>query len=218
MDMLYIPAVASFSGSASGTLASIVTGWLTRRRRDRARIASRTLSQREELYKSFIDEASRLYADALVSDKSEISKLVDLFALIGRMKILSSDEVIEAAEKAGRLIVDTYLSPKREFDDLPELLNGMDPFRGFSNACRRELQAAHRRSGVSMRPLLRYFGWVGSVLLVALLAVGWWFSGNVVDPPLSGTPLRESIHVRIHVDHQWPERTAIVTTRELGTG
>jgi hypothetical protein len=109
MDMFYIPALASFSGSASGTLASIVTGWVTQRRRDRARLTSRTISQREELYKSFIEEASRLYADALVSDKSEISKLVDLFALVGRMKILSSDEVIEAAEKAvGSLSTPTF--------------------------------------------------------------------------------------------------------------
>ena len=145
MNLCYIPALASFSGSASGTLASIVTGWVTQRRRDRARTTSRTISQREELDKSFIEEASRLYADALVSDKSEISKLVDLFALVGCMKILSSDEVIEAAEKVDRLIVDTYLSPNREFADLPELMSGMDPFREFSDACRGELQAAPRR-------------------------------------------------------------------------
>ena len=37
MDMFYIPALASFSGSASGTLASIVTGWVTQRRKDRFR-------------------------------------------------------------------------------------------------------------------------------------------------------------------------------------
>src|ERR1700738_561002 len=101
IDMFYIPALASFSGSASGTLASIVTGWVTQRRKDRVRHSLRATSQREQLYTTFIEEASRLYADALMSDKSEISKLVDLFALVGRMKILSSDEVIEAAEKAG---------------------------------------------------------------------------------------------------------------------
>ena len=43
MDMFYIPAIASFSGSASGTLASIVTGWVTQRRKDRVR---RTLRAR----------------------------------------------------------------------------------------------------------------------------------------------------------------------------
>jgi hypothetical protein len=141
MDMFYIPALASFSGSASGTLASIVTGWVTQRRKDRVRHRLRATSQREELYKSFIEEASRLYADALVNDKSEVSKLVDLYAL----KILSSDAVIEAAEKAGRLILNTYLSPNRTFVDLPDLINEMDPLRDFSEACRRELQLANRR-------------------------------------------------------------------------
>jgi hypothetical protein len=145
MDMFYIPALASFSGSASGTLASIVTGWVTQRRKDRVRNSLRATSLREELYKSFIEEASRLYADALVNDKSEVSKLVDLYALIARMKILSSDAVIEAAEKAGRLILDTYLSPNRTFVDLPDLINEMDPLRDFSEACRRELQSAHGR-------------------------------------------------------------------------
>jgi hypothetical protein len=145
MDMFYIPALASFSGSASGTLASIVTGWVAQRRKDRVRHTQRATSQREQLYTAFIEEASRLYADALVHNKSEMSKLVDLFALVGRMKILSSDEVIEAAEKAGRFIVETYLSPNRSFEDLPELLGGMDPFREFSDACRRELQASDGR-------------------------------------------------------------------------
>ena len=145
MDLLYIPALASFSGSASGTLASIITGWMTQRRRARVRRTQRATSQREELYKSFIEEASRLYADALVHDESEVSRLVDLYALIARMKILSSDAVIEAAEKAGRLILETYLSPNKEFVDLPELMKEMDPLHEFSEACRRELISAPQR-------------------------------------------------------------------------
>jgi hypothetical protein len=145
MDLAYVPAFAAFSGSASGALATVLTGWMARRRKDRVRLTSRATAQREKLYKAFIEEASRLYADALVNDKSEISKLVDLYALIGRMKILSSDDVIEAAEKAGRLIIDTYLSPNRTFVDLPEFINEMDPLKAFSEACRRELQAVHSR-------------------------------------------------------------------------
>ena len=145
MDMFYIPALASFSGSASGTLASIVTNWVTQRRKDRVRHTLRAASQREELYKSFIEEASKIYAHALFNDKSEVSELVGLYAFIARMKILSSDAVVEAAEKAGRLILDTYLSPNRTFVDLPELINEMDPLRDFSEACRHELQGAPRR-------------------------------------------------------------------------
>ena len=145
MNLLYIPALASFSGSASGTIASIITGWVSQRRKDRDRHTLRSVSKREELYRNFIEEASRLYADALVNNKSEIPKVVDLYALIARMKILSSDAVIEAAEKAARLIIETYLSPNKTFVDLPELIDEMDPLRDFSEACRRELQTAHQR-------------------------------------------------------------------------
>ena len=62
-------------------------------------------------------------------------------------------------------------------------------------------------------PLLQYFGWVGSLLLAALLAASWWFSGNVADAPPSRAPLSESIHIRIHSDHKWPEHVVFDTTR-----
>jgi hypothetical protein len=142
MDLMYFPAIAALGGSASGSMATVVTSWVTQRRKDRLRRAAQTISQRQKLYKEFIEEASRLYGDALVNDRSEIPKLVDMYALIGRMKVLSSNQVIEAAEKAGRLIVDTYLSPNRTLVDLPGLIDEMDPLRDFSEACRRELQAA----------------------------------------------------------------------------
>lgn len=140
MELAYMPALAAFSGSASGALATVLTNWVNQRRTDRVRLKSQTNSKREELYKSFIEEASRLYADALVKDKSEVSELVALYALIGRMKILSSDQVIAAAENVGRLILETYLSPNRTFVDLPDLVREADPLRDFSDACRRELQ------------------------------------------------------------------------------
>jgi hypothetical protein len=38
-----------------------------------------------------------------------------------------------------------YFAPNRTFVDLPALINEMDPLRDFSEACRRELQTAHRR-------------------------------------------------------------------------
>jgi hypothetical protein len=144
MDAMYIPAFAAL-GSASGAIASILTGWVTRRRRLRERHCARSTSKRERLYRSFIEEASRLYADALVSEKSEIPQLVNLYALIGRMRIQSNDEVVQAAERAGRLIIETYLSPNREFVDLPEFIEEMDPLRQFSEACRRELHSIPSR-------------------------------------------------------------------------
>ena len=141
MDALHILPIAAFGGSAIGSLATLVTNWLTRRRKDHVRRTERAISQREKLYRQFIEEASRLYADALVNEQSEPSMLVGMYALVGRMKITSSDDVVHAAEKVGRMILNTYLSPNRTFADLPDLIDEVDPLREFSDACRRELQA-----------------------------------------------------------------------------
>ena len=145
MNVMYIPAIAAVSASACGAISTGLTSWFNQRRQDRVRRSSRAVAQREDLYKNFIEETSRLYADALANETSELSKLVDMYALIGRMKILSSDAVVRAAEKAGRLIIDTYLAPNKSLVDLPELIADLDPLRDFSEACRRELEGERRR-------------------------------------------------------------------------
>jgi hypothetical protein len=139
MSTMYIPALAAFGGSAFGAVTTIVRGWISRRARLRERHHARSFSKRERLYRSFIKEASRLYADALVNDQAEIPQLVSLYTLIGRMRILSSDKVVRAAERTGRLIIETYLSPNRRFVDLPDFIDEMDPLRDFGEACRCEL-------------------------------------------------------------------------------
>jgi len=139
MTTMSIPALAAFGGSAFGAVSTIMSGWFSRRRKLRERHHARSFEKRERLYKSFIEEASRLYADALVSDRVEIPQLVGLHTLVGRMRILSSDDVVHAAERTGRLIIETYLSPHRSFVELPDFIEEMDPLRDFGEACRSEL-------------------------------------------------------------------------------
>jgi hypothetical protein len=143
MDSAYVPALAAFGGSAVGGLTSLAATWLTQRRKDSARRLTQEKTRRQKLYKQFIDEASKLYADALVHDKSEVSALVGMYALIGRMRILSSDAVIAKAEAVARMIIDTYFSPNKTFPELRQLMDNhpMDPLREFSEVCREELAA-----------------------------------------------------------------------------
>ena len=143
MDSAYVPVIAAFGGSAVGGLTSLAATWLTQRRKDSARRLTQEKTRRQKLYKQFIDEASKLYADALVHDKSEVSALVDMYALIGRMRILSSDAVIAKAEAVARMIIDTYFSPNKTFPELRQLMDNhpMDPLREFSEVCREELAA-----------------------------------------------------------------------------
>ena len=143
MDSAYLPALAALAGSATGGLTSLASAWLTLRRQGRATRLSRERARRQKLYRLFIDEASKLYADALVHDKAEVSALVRVYALISRMRVLSSAAVVEKAEAVVRMIVDTYFAPNKTFPELRKLIDSdaIDPLRTFSEECRAELQA-----------------------------------------------------------------------------
>jgi hypothetical protein len=138
----YLPAVAALLGSAIGGLTSFASAWLTQHNQDRTKLLLRDKGRRQKMYRQFIDEASKLYADALVHDL-EISALVSVYALVCRMRVMSSPAVIRTAEAVVRMIVDTYLAPNRTSPELQELLgsHAIDPLRAFSEECRAELQA-----------------------------------------------------------------------------
>jgi hypothetical protein len=142
MDSAYLPAVAALAGSAIGGLTSFASAWLTQHRQDRAKRLSQAKARRQKLYKQFIDEASKLYADALVHDTLEVSALVSIYDLISRMRVLSSSAVVAKAEVVVHMIVETYSSPNKTFLELRELMSNhaIDPLRAFSEECRAELR------------------------------------------------------------------------------
>jgi hypothetical protein len=143
MNPALLPALAALAGSATGGLTSFASTWLTLRRQGRTTRLSRDRAKREKLYKQFIDEASKLYADALVHDEAEVSALVSVYALISRMRVLSSSAVIEKAEAVVQMIVDTYVAPNKTFPEVRKLManHAIDPLRTFSEECRAELRA-----------------------------------------------------------------------------
>ena len=142
MNSAYLSALAALAGSAIGGLTSFGSAWLTQRRQDLAERLSRKKARRRKLYKQFIDEASKLYADALVRNQAEVSALVGVYALISRMRVESSAAVIEKAEAVVHMIVDTYFTPNKTFPEFRELVDShaVDPLRAFSEECRAELQ------------------------------------------------------------------------------
>jgi len=142
MEPAYISALAALAGSVIGGLTSLAASWLTQHGQFRAQQLARDISVREELYKDFIEEASKLYIDAYEHDQAEVSKLVKLYALISRMRLIASPQVIENADRVVRVIIETYLSPNKSFCDVKEVLDNdaMNPLREFSNACREELR------------------------------------------------------------------------------
>jgi len=59
-------------------------------------------------------------------------------------------------------------------------------------------------------PVFQYFGWVGSFLLMTLLAANWCFPAPIAPP--SDVPLDQKVRIRIHTDHKWPDRVVLDTT------
>jgi len=142
MDSAYLPAVAALAGSALGGLTSLASAWLTQNRQHHAERLLQEKARRQKLYGQFIDRASKLYADALVHDEADMLALSSLYALISRMRVLSSPVIVAKAEAIARMIVNTYFAPNKTFPDLPKLIDSqeIDPLRAFSEQCRAELQ------------------------------------------------------------------------------
>ena len=76
MDGATISALAALAGSVIGGVTALGTSWLTQQAQARAQERAGDRTAREGLYKDFIIEASRLYADAMTHDKAEVSNLV----------------------------------------------------------------------------------------------------------------------------------------------
>ena len=136
-------ALSALSGSAVGRLSSFFSSWLGQSGQLRSQLFLIDKGRGQELYREFVDEASRLYIDSLTRDTPDlITRLVALYALISRMRVLSSPKVIEEAETVGQLIVRSYPEPNKTFADLRAMVyeHAFDPLRSFSESCREELE------------------------------------------------------------------------------
>ena len=143
MDSASMPAFAALGGALLGGLTSFLTSSLTQRTHAREQQLMHNLTRREDLYKEFIEEASRLYADSLVHNTPDVSQLIRLYAMISRMRVLSSSTTVEIADEVARMIVNSYLAPNRTFAELRDMVNSgaIDPLRDFSEASRKEFQS-----------------------------------------------------------------------------
>jgi hypothetical protein len=141
MDSPTISAIAALGGAALGGVTSLATTWLSQQSQARAQQLTHKISRREELYKGFIEEASKSYADALIHELSDATKLVALYAMISRMRVMSAKATIAAADEAVRTIIKTYGAPNKALTDLYDLADRgeMDVLRAFSESARKEL-------------------------------------------------------------------------------
>jgi hypothetical protein len=143
--------LAALSGTAVGSLAPGLSNYVLQKSIAQRDLLNRQLGQRETLYSDFIQEASRLYVDAMIHDLDGLNDLVGLFALVSRIRLLASPHVVKAAEDFVKIIVRNYGEPNITLEEMraSALSSKVDPLAVFSSACRKELRDILRHSQVS---------------------------------------------------------------------
>jgi hypothetical protein len=142
MNAAVFSAAAALAGSVVGGLTSMLSTLFAQRAQVRAQRIAEQKSKLENLYGDFIDEASRLYTNALTHDNPQLTDFVGIYAKISKMRFLSSPEVIASAEGTISAVIETYMGPNRDLTQLRAGANDdtVDPLRSFSDICRAELQ------------------------------------------------------------------------------
>jgi hypothetical protein len=144
MEVAYVSALSALGGSIIGGLISSTTTWFSQRAQLKAGRLEHELSRREQLYKDFIVSASKAYGDAMMRNEPEIPVLVDLYAMISIMRIVSSPHTLECAESVMNRTAQTYFEPNVSALELHQQVKegkGIDPLREFSEAARAELRS-----------------------------------------------------------------------------
>lgn len=105
-----VPTLAVIGGSVVGALGTTVSAWIAQRHQDRRELMAKRVFQLELLYSDFINESARLVVDAVQHSLENPSTLAPIYALIGRVRLSASNDVIESAERLMDTILKTYSS------------------------------------------------------------------------------------------------------------
>jgi hypothetical protein len=146
VEAAYISALAALAGTAIGGLTSFATSWTTQQAQARAQRLAAERDARAVLFGRFLEEAAKLYSDALQSRQDDMTRLIGIYALTNQIRLISSPQVVDDADTVCRIIIDTYLAPNITMEEMRANWTDrhVDPLRDFSEACRQELQTFGR--------------------------------------------------------------------------
>jgi hypothetical protein len=106
-----ISALAAIFGSLTGALASSVSTWITQTHQGRRDILAKRIFYREQLYSDFISKGAHALADAAQHHLQDPNSLSPTYALLSRMRLSSSTDVLASAERVIQYIITAYSEP-----------------------------------------------------------------------------------------------------------
>jgi hypothetical protein len=137
------PVLIAFGAVLVGTVLGSTTCacaiYFMQRRQSQASHIMSELSRRDDVYSRFIEQASEICLDAIEAPYDP-GNLIGLSALIGRIRLASTQPVLEAAEGVMDFLLETGQKPAAEVRDFIDKAprEFMAPLKGFTAACRVE--------------------------------------------------------------------------------
>lgn len=149
MDTAIASVMAGVVGSVFGASSTIATGWITQKTLHKRELIRAEIDKRESLYGEFIAECSKLIVDAFGHTLERPETLLPAYALLNRIRLSASDEVLARAEHIMMWITEQYFSPNLSPEDMRALVHSpwTDPLKPFGDACRSELKSIHSIHG-----------------------------------------------------------------------
>ncbi len=142
VDGPVIVALAALAGSLVGAFSSVAATFIGQRLQARWTQLSVELEEREKLYGIFVEEAVHLFVDAIQRSTIDPAKIMRLYSKVARIRLMSTNQVLHAAEEVGKRLFEAYERPPEDpAEVLARYANGednLDPLREFTEACRLE--------------------------------------------------------------------------------
>ena len=145
--MSWVSTLPGIVVSVLGVSATVMIAWITQRTLNRRELIREAIRSRETLYGEFISDSARLLLDAFQHTLEKPETLLPAYALINRIRLCASKDVLTAAERLLDRITEQYFSANlslREIRELPRSSEA-DPLRDFGEACRVELKSIRAR-------------------------------------------------------------------------
>jgi len=99
------------------------------------------LAKREELYGEFIEQVTPLFVDSVENTEFDPAKTLRLYSVLGRIRLVSTDEVLREAEEVIASLLKWYSNPVQKVRAVMEqaaMHEVVDPIQPFAQSCRRE--------------------------------------------------------------------------------
>lgn len=159
MDTPGITALSGMVGSVLGVLATVAMSWITQKTHNQHELRREEIHKRQALYGEFIGECARLLVDAFQHTLENFETLLPAYALLNRIRLCASHEVLAAAEDIVGRIMDQYFSVNRSVQELRALAHSAesDPLKAFGEACRAEFKTLgeHNSKPLTRQPRIR---------------------------------------------------------------